>query len=477
MRHVVGVLCFFNLCIGLTMGVPMGVGLLQGEPEAWDFLTAAGLAVILGGIGSLWGLRGKVSIGRRGAFAIVSFGWLTASLSGAVPFVLSGTLCPIDALFEVVSGFTTTGASVFPQVEHLPKSILFWRSMVQWLGGMGIILLGIAVLPLLGVGGVQLYKAEVPGPFMEKLRPKIADTARLLWQTYLAITLLQTAILLAGGMSLFDSVCHSFATMATGGFSTKNESVAHFDHFHRVVIIFFMFIAATNFSLHYAVTKGTFAHYWMDREFRFYVAVTLTSTAVVFVYLSAEIGGGWLERLEDASFQVVSIMTTTGFATADFDKWPSVCRYLLFLLMFVGGCAGSTGGGIKCIRFLVLYRYLQGELRRLIHPQAVVAVKIAKQTIPPAVVNHVLGMTLLYLGIFAIASGIMAGLGLDFLTSASSVAACLGNIGPGLAQVGPTSHYGEIPAAGKGLLIFCMLAGRLEIYTVFVLLFPEFWKK
>lgn len=477
MRQVIGILCFFNLCVGVTMALPLGLGLWEGEKEALDFLKGAMLAVLVGGIGSLWGLRGRISIGRRGAFAIVSFGWLTASIFGSVPFVWSGILSPLDALFEVVSGFTTTGASVIPRPEELPKSILLWRSMVQWLGGMGIILLGVAVLPLLGVGGVQLYRAEVPGPFLEKLRPKIADTARLLWQTYLLITVLQIGLLAAGGMSFFDSICHSFTTMATGGFSTKTESIAFYDHYHRLVIIFFMFLAATNFSLHYAVAKGSIAQYWMDREFRLYVAVMGSSTVLLFVYLLADQGGQWLQRLEDAAFQVVSIMTTTGFATADFDKWPPFCRIVLLLLMFIGGCAGSTGGGIKCIRFIILYRYLQGELRRMLHPQAVVAVKIAKQAVSQGVVNHVLGMTLLYLGIFAVASGIMAGLGLDLVTSASSVAATLGNIGPGLAQVGPSGHYGDLPALGKCVLIFCMLAGRLEIYTVFVLLFPDFWRK
>ncbi len=477
MRQVIGILCFFNLCVGLTMLLPLGISLWEGEKETLDFLKGVTLAILVGGLGSIWGLRGKITIGRRGAFAIVSFGWLTASAFGAVPFVLSGILSPLDALFEVVSGFTTTGASVIPKPEVLPKSLLLWRSMVQWLGGMGIILLGVAVLPLLGVGAVQLYRAEVPGPFLDKLKPKIADTARLLWQTYLVITLAQIGFLAAGGMSFFDSICHSFTTMATGGFSTRSESIAFYSHYHRGVIIFFMFLAATNFSLHYAVARGTLAQYWLDREFRLYLGLLIFFTALVLAYLVAFQGGPWLERLEDAAFQVVSIMTTTGFATADFDKWPPLCRLILFLLMFVGGCAGSTGGGIKCVRFLILYRYLQGELRRLLHPQAVVAVKIAKQTVPPAVVNHVLGMTLLYMGIFAVASGVMAGLGLDLVTSASSVAATLGNIGPGLAQVGPSSHYGDIPAAGKCVLIFCMLAGRLEIYTVFVLLFPDFWKK
>lgn len=458
------------------MVVPLFVALIEREPELWDFGLAIGVALVVGSATSIWGLRGKVSIGRRGAFAIVCFGWLAASVFGAIPFVSSGQFTFLDAMFEVVSGFTTTGASVLSRVEDLPRSILFWRSMIQWLGGVGIIVLGVAVLPTLGVGGVQLFKAEVPGPFLDKLRPKIADTARLLWQTYLVITALEVLLLLIGGMSAFDSICHAFTTMATGGFSTRTESIAYYGHFCRAVIIFFMFLAAANFSLHYGVAKGGLGQYWADREFRFYVVLLVLSTGIVFVVLLFHLGGPWFLRLEDAAFQVVSIVTTTGYATSDFDTWPPVCRYLLVVLMFVGGCAGSTGGGIKCIRFLIIYRYLQGELRKLLHPQAVVVVKLGRQTIPPQVISQVIGMTLLYLGIFAVASGIMAALGLDLITSTSSVAATLGNIGPGLAQVGPAGHYGDIPSLGKVVLIFCMLAGRLEIYTVFIILFPEFWK-
>jgi len=477
MRQVFGVLGFLVLCVSGTMLVPMAVAVAEKEPEAFDFLCSILVSASLGAIASLWGLRGKITLGRREAFPIVSFGWLVASACGAAPFVLSGHFSLIDAFFETVSGFTTTGATVLPQLEHLPKSILLWRAMTQWLGGLGIIALGVAILPLLGVGAVQLFRAEVPGPFLEKLKPKIADTARLLWKTYVVITATEVLLLSLGGMGFFDSVCHSFTTMATGGFSTKTESIAHFDHFSRVVIIFFMFMAAANFSLHYSLAKGQIAHYWLDREFRFYVSLVLLFTFVVFAFLFFQQGGSWLHRLEDAAFQVVSIMTTTGYTTADFDKWPPVCKYILLVLMFVGGCAGSTGGGIKCVRFLVLYKYIQGELKRLLHPQAVVTVKLGKQSVPPHVVQHALGMTLLYLGVFVIASGIMTALGFDLITSISSVAATLGNVGPGLAQVGPTGHYGDIPALGKGVLIFCMLAGRLEIYTVFVLLYPEFWKK
>lgn len=477
MRQVLGVLGFIILCVSGTMLVPLGVGVAEREPEAAAFLKCIVASASIGALISLWGLRGNIALGRREAFAIVSFGWLAASLCGAAPFAISGHFSPVDALFETVSGFTTTGASVLSKVEDLPKSILLWRAMTQWLGGLGIIALGVAILPLLGVGGVQLFRAEVPGPFLEKLKPKIADTARLLWQTYFVITAIEVVLLFLGGMNLFDSICHSFTTMATGGFSTKTESIAHFDHFSRAVIIFFMFIAATNFSLHYSLAKGHIGNYWLDREFRFYVLILCFSILVVFGFLLFQEGGIWLHKFEDAMFQVVSIMTTTGFATVDFDRWPPVCKYILLLLMFVGGCAGSTGGGIKCVRFLVIYKYLQGELRRLLHPQAVVAVKLGKHSIPHHVVQHVVGMTLLYLGVFAIASGIMAALGLDFMTSISSVAATLGNVGPGLAQVGPTSNYGQIPAFGKGVLILCMLAGRLEIYTVLILLYPEFWKK
>ena len=478
MTQVLAVLGLLNFFIALAMSLPLGISWAYGEQEASYFLIAIVVTLAAGVLFYLPKPEQKKDISRRQAFAIVSFGWLSASIFGTIPFLLSGIFVhPVDAFFEVVSGFTTTGSSVLTAINDLPRGILFWRSMIQWLGGMGIILLSIAILPFLGVGGMQLYRAEVPGPLLDKLRPRIAQTAKILWQTYLFITGLEVVLLVLGGMSLFDSVCHAFTTMATGGFSTKVESIGYYGSYHRIVITVFMFLAGTNFALHYRFMKGDLTSYWRDREFRFYGGLLITSTLVVYITLMHGVGGDWARRLEESAFQVVSIMTTTGYATVDFDKWPHFCRYMLLLLMFVGGSAGSTCGGIKCVRILIIYKYIAQELRKIIHPHAVVVVKLGETKISPAVINGVLGMFLLFIGIFVLASIAMAMLGLDVVTSVSSVAATLGNIGPGLGQVGPASHYAHIPVLGKFILIFCMLAGRLEIYTIVILLFPEFWKK
>jgi trk system potassium uptake protein TrkH len=480
MSQILPVLGLLNLFLAGTMIFPLAISWHYGEKEIVSFLVAMGITALAGLLLYLPVPRRGGDITRRQAFLIVTFGWLSASIFGALPFYLSGAIhSPLDALFETVSGFTTTGSSVLTSaaIDVFPKGLHFWRAMIQWLGGMGIILLSIAILPFLGVGGMQLYRAEVPGPFLDKLRPRIAETAKILWQTYLLISGLEVVFLLFGGMSLFDALCHSFTTMATGGFSTKGASIAFYGHYHRIVITFFMFLAGTNFALHYRFLKGGYKGYWQDREFRFYLTIILVAIGIMFVYLFFELGGGWGQHLEDAAFQVVSIMTTTGYVTANFGAWPPFCQYFLVLLMFVGGCAGSTGGGIKCIRVMLLYKYVRQELRRIIHPHAVTTVKLGEQSISPSVLNGILGMVILYMAIFVLASIAMSALGFDIITSISSVAATLGNIGPGLGLVGPTEHYAHIHTIGKGILIFCMLAGRLEVYTIVILLFPEFWRK
>jgi len=476
--QVFPILGLLNISLSVLMAIPLVIGLVCGEKEAVSFAIAIGITAIAGLLFYFPFSQDKKNINRRQAFSIVSFGWLNASFFGAIPFALSGFFPqPLDAFFETVSGFTTTGASVLATIDGLPKSILFWRSIIQWLGGMGIILFSIAILPFLGVGGMQLYRAEVPSPFLDKLRPRIAETAKILWQTYLLITGLEVILLWLGGMSLFDSFCHSFTTMATGGFSTKTDSIGFFGMYHRIVITVFMFLAGTNFALHYRFMKGDYGGYKRDREFRLYLSLLAVAIVSVWLVLMVNLGGSWGNRFEESAFQVVSIMTTTGFATTDFDQWPHFCRYLLFLLMFIGGCAGSTGGGIKCIRILLLYKYIRQEFKKIMHPRAVLAVKVGGQTISPAVLNGILGMFILFIGIFVFASIAMSLLGLDLITSISSVAAALGNIGPGLAAVGPTANYSHIPSIGKLILIFCMLAGRLELYTMVILLLPEFWRR
>jgi trk system potassium uptake protein TrkH len=480
MFRILPVLGILNLFLAASMIFPLATSWYYGEEEAVAFLYAMGITALAGLLLYLLFPKRRGDITRRQAFLLVAFGWIGASIFGAIPFLVSNTFAnPLDAFFETVSGFTTTGASVLTSsaIDAFPKGLLFWRAMIQWLGGMGIILLSIAILPFLGVGGMQLYRAEVPGPFLDKLRPRIAETAKILWQTYLLITGLEVVLLFLGGMNIFDSICHSFTTMATGGFSTRSSSIAYYGHYHRIIITCFMFLAGTNFALHFRFLREGYRGYWHDREFRFYLAVILTGIGIVFGYLLLSNGGGWGIRLEESAFQVVSIMTTTGYTTANFGIWPHFCQYLLLLLMFIGGSAGSTGGGIKCIRIMLLYKYAQQELRRIIHPHAVTTVKLGEQNISQSVLNGVLGMVILFLAIFVLASIAMSALGLDIITSISSVAATLGNIGPGLGKVGPAEHYAHIPGIGKGILIFCMLAGRLEVYTIVILIFPEFWRK
>ncbi len=477
MAHIFTVLGVLNLFLAAAMVVPGVVALLHGE-RWWVFGVAVLITAVAGFLMFFPAVkqRGR-DIARRDAFLIVALGWIDASLFGALPFLLSPHFGVVDALFETVSGFTTTGASILERIEDLPKGILFWRSMTQWLGGMGIILFSIAILPFLGVGGMQLFKAEVPGPTVEKLQPRIAQTAKILWQTYLLISALETALLVLGGMSLYDAVCHTFTTMATGGFSTRTASVGFYGPYHRMVILLFMIIAGSNFALHWRLLRGEWRGYLRDREFRFYIAMLSGSTLIIALDLLLSLGGEALVRLEEAAFQAVSIMTTTGYATADFGSWPPLSQMLLFFLMFVGGCAGSTGGAIKCIRVLVLMRYVRQELRRLLRPKAVTAIKFGEQSLQPGVVQGVLGMVILYIGIFVAASLIMGALGLDFLTGVSAVAASLGNVGPGLAKVGPAANYAFLHPLAKVVLLICMIAGRLEIYTLIILIFPEFWRK
>ena len=396
-----------------------------------------------------------------------------------IPFYLGdGFHTFTDAFFESVSGFTTTGASILTNIEAVSKGLLFWRSFIQWLGGMGIIVLSVAILPFLGVGGMQLYKAEVPSPVPDKLKPRIRDTAKILWQVYALISLAQVILLLLGGMSLFDALCHTFTTMPTGGFSTRNASVAHYDSvYFDCVIILFMLLAGINFSLHYQMLRGKTLAFWQDSECRFFLGTVLVLVCLVgwdvFKSVYATIG----EALRYGAFQVVSIVTTTGFATADYEQWPAMSQLILLLSMFIGASAGSTGGGMKCLRIMLCFKYCYKELFSLVHPRAVSLIKIGGKTVPDDVMRSVLGFMALYVGLFAISSVVLAGTGVDFITAIGAVAASIGNIGPGFGMVGPAENYAAIPAFGKWLLAWCMLLGRLEIFTVIILVVPEFWRK
>ncbi len=465
------------LFLGGAMLLPIPFSLYYGEGDYKALLISAGIAIFIGLISLI--NRSKEELRSKEGFAVVALGWVIFSVFGALPFVISGAIPSYaDAFFETMSGFTTTGASILNDIESLPKGILFWRSLTHWLGGMGIIVLTIAILPFLGVGGMQLFKAESPGPVVDKLKPRITETAKILWGVYVLFSAAETVLLMFGGMSLFEALCHTFGTMATGGFSTRNTSVgAYGSAYIDIVIIVFMFIAGSSFSLHYRWLNGDFKSIWKSPEFKFYLWLIVVATGLLTAanYLASY--GNFFASMLDSAFQTVAIMTTTGFATADFETWTASSQVILLLLMFVGGCAGSTGGGIKVIRIYLLLKFVFNEFVRLLHPQAVIHVKIGNTAVDRKVVANVSGFFILFMLTTAVGIIIMSFLGLDLVTSISAVAATINNIGPGLGEVGPLDNYSDIPIAGKWILSFFMLIGRLELFTVIILLAPSFWRK
>ena len=418
------------------------------------------------------------NIGKKEGYIIVTLTWLSISFFGSFPFYISGAIPNFtDAYFETISGFTTTGATILNDIEAMPKGLLFWRSITQWLGGMGIIVLTLAILPILGVGGMQLFVAEAPGTTPTRLHPRIAETAKRLWGIYLAFTLIQTLLLMLGNMSFFDAICHAFTTMATGGFSTQNDSIAGYSAYIQYVIILFMIIAGISFSLHYFLLKGQFNKVLKNEELRFYftliagITLFLSLSFLIFYNTSAE------EAFRDSLFQTVSIITTTGFITSDYLNWESFMWFLLFLMMFTGGCIGSTGGGIKMIRLLILFKNTRVELKRLIHPMAIIPVRINSKSISPEIIHNFLAFFLIYMLLIVFGSFIMTVFGLDFQSAIGATAATIGNIGPGIGSVGPVETYSHIPELGKWVLSLFMLIGRLELFTVLLLFSPSFWKK
>jgi len=411
--------------------------------------------------------------------AIVTIGWTVIGLFGALPFYISGEFGGfLGSFFESVSGFTTTGSSILTNIESVSKGLLFWRSFIQWLGGMGIIVLSVAILPFVGVGGMQLYKAEVPSPVPDKLKPRIRDTAIILWKVYAIVSLAEVVLLFLGGMNIFDALCHTFTTMPTGGFSTKNLSIAGYHSAYiDTIIVIFMLIAGINFALHYQLLKGKSLAFWEDSECRFFLGIVLLLTIIVSINVYGSVYQSLGEAFRYGAFQVVSIVTTTGYATADYETWPAMSQLILLFCMFLGASAGSTGGGMKCLRIMLCLKYCYKELFSLIHPHAVTHVKIGGKPVSKDILRSVLGFLALYIALFVVCTVLVAGTGVDFLTSLSAVAATIGNIGPGFGMVGPTENFALIPEAGKWILIWCMLLGRLEIYTVIILLVPEFWRR
>jgi len=470
------------LTITAALLVPAIVSYFHKSPDFNAFLISAGISGALGLALQRWFKPdGELQLGRREAFVLVAAAWGTASVMGAVPWILlKGPLFAVDALFESTSGFTTTGASILTDIESETVGLLLWRSLTQWLGGMGIIVLGIAILPKLAVGGMELLGAEAPGPTTEKLTPRIAQTAKALWVIYAGFTLAEALILVALGVDLLDAVCHAMTTMSTGGFSTFNASIAGFDSFAiEMVIAGFIIIGGANFALHFQWIRGRPGPLFRDDEFRFYVSLLSLAIVLVVADLMLNQGEGLVGALRYGIFQVATILTGTGYATADFDAWPHFSRALLFMLMFVGGCAGSTTGSVKVARWMIMLRKIVADLKRILRPRAVIPVRLGQRAVPEAVVTSVTTFFILFLSLFALGGLTLSLMGHDMITAFSASAACLANVGPGFGLVGPAQDYAFFAPPAKLLLVALMIIGRLELYTILVMLFvrPRRWRR
>lgn len=474
--NVLGLLLLFNgLFMLLCIPASIYYNLNDIVPMVFSSTATIGLGMIT------WLLTRsseRPSIRRREGFLIVSTGWLVMSLSGTLPYIMSGSVVNFtDAFFETVSGYTTTGASIITDLTLIPQDILLWRSLTQWIGGMGIIVLAVAILPILGIGGMQLFVAEAPGLKADKLAPKIRDTAKRLWLIYVGLTLAELLMLKVAGMSWFDSLNHALTTMATGGFSTYNTSVAELSPTIQYIITFFMFLAGTSFTLTYFGITGNLKKVLENEEFRFYAGITVVVTLGVSLVVASVADGGFEKAFRDSLFQVVSVITTTGFVSADYTSWTPFITMVFFILMFFGGSAGSTAGGVKIVRHIILMKNSVLELKRQLHPSAVILVRLNGRAIDPSITYNVMAFIMMYISIFAIGSVVMTMFGVDLDTSMGSVATSLGNIGPGIGSVGPVDNFAWLPSGAKWFLAILMLIGRLELFTVLILFTPYFWRR
>ncbi len=414
----------------------------------------------------------------RDGFLIVTLCWIISGILGAIPFMVTESIPHFaDAFFESCSGFSTTGASILSDVEALPKGILFWRSFTHWIGGMGILIFAIALMPSLGISGQNIAVSEAPGPSLDKVTPKMSDTAKTLYTIYLLFTVAETVLLMLGGMSLYDALINTFGSVGTGGFSNYNNSIAHFDSTYiRMVITAFMVLCGVNFNLYYLAFKRGPGVFMKDSEFKLYLLIF--AVASIFIFLVLLVSGQYNSvklAFTDSVFQVSTILTTTGFATTDFEKWPLVCQMVLLLLMFVGGCSSSTGGGLKVVRLLVIFKLIKRGVSMRLHPNIVETVKLNGKTMPSDTVSAIANHVFLYIAMIFIGAFIISFENADITTCFTSVITCLGNIGPGFGTVGPTENFGGLSTLSKYLLSIYMLAGRLELYTLFILLTPRFW--
>lgn len=474
---------FILFVIGLSMIPAFLISILYNEGDKFALFISIIITLLFAGFLIFIFKNSSSFVRSQEGFVSVTLGWIFASVFAAIPFYIHGSFGTfIDCTFETMSGLTTTGATILTDIESIPHGLLFWRSLTHWLGGMGIILLTLAILPLFGITGNQLFKAEVPGPVKDRFKPKISDTAKYLWIIYSGLTVIEVILLMFGGMDLFDSLCHTFGTMATGGFSTYNSSVAHFNSVYiEFVIIVFMFLAGINFTLYFFILNFNFKSFFKNKELQFYSSVVFISiifiTLNLFLEIESRTFNDFLESLRKSSFQVVSIITTTGFCTADFNLWPFFAQYLLVILMFFGGSGGSTGGGMKQIRIMILLKSAYKEILKLIHPNTVHATRIEKQSIPDSVVKNVMAFFFIFISIFAIITLFLTFMGYDLTTSLTAGIATLSNIGPGLGRVGAVENYAFFDPLSKVVLTFAMLLGRLEFFSVLIFIFSIFNKR
>ena len=487
--YVIGILLAFN---GGLMLLAALISFLMKDGVSSEITLCAFIVIGMGASMVLIFRNHHTNIQKREGYLIVTIGWLLMAVTGMLPFLTTDSIDSVyDAFFETMSGYTATGSTILTDIESLPAGVLFWRSMMHWIGGMGIIVLAIAILPLLGIGGMQLFSAEAPGPNSDKLHPRITDTAKRLWFIYVAYTIVETLLLYLAGMSLFDAVNHSMSTMASGGFSTKNDSLAHWNHLPWVhyIIIIFMFLAGTNFVLSYFAFTGKIQKIFQDNEFLTFAKFIFVFSIIVFSVLITQVDldsdsfhhpqvfGKIESSLRHSVFQVLAIVTTTGFVTADYTSWNSFLTVFFFGLMFLGGSAGSTSGGIKVVRHLLMIKSGVLEFKRALHPNAIIQPRFNGKVISQEIIGNILGFFILYMLSFIIGSLVFGFMGLDFESAIGVAASSLGNVGPAIGDFGPASNFSQLPPVGKLWSSFLMLMGRLELFTVLILLTPYFWKK
>ncbi len=476
-RPILRVIGILLALLGLLMLLCIPFSLYYDAGDHSALLYSGLIGILLAGP-LLYFVKNEGSIKKREGYLIVALGWLTMVTYGALPYLLSGVIPNLaDALFETVSGMTTTGASVLMDIESTPKGILFWRSLTQWIGGMGIIVLTVAIFPLLGIGGVELFVAEAPGPTSDKLHPRISETAKRLWFLYVGLTATLMLVLYGLGMGFYDAINHALTTMATGGFSTKNDSTAYFDSASiQYTLSLFMFIAGTNYTVIYFAFKGKLGRVWKSEEFRAYLFLVLLLTFFVTLGVFG-VSGQSLERsFRESIFMIISLITTTGFVSADYTSWSNGLTMTFFILLFLGASAGSTSGGIKIIRHLVFFRNSFLEFKRILHPRAIIPLKLNGKRVPGRILTHIIIFLLLYLILFVLGSIILTIMGLDFMTAIGAAATSLGNVGPGIGEVGPVDNFAHLSQPIKLFLVFYMLLGRLELFTILVLFTPYFWR-